>query len=118
MNHRLTPRETEVLQHLANGYSLCQAAADMGVSYSSVRCYLDRAKRRLETQTPYHTLAVALTLGLITTPQVDHSPDMPFPWKRQPIGVDIPLPPPEFIGPLKDQRKRHKSTGESPQKIY
>jgi DNA-binding NarL/FixJ family response regulator len=62
----LSERETEVLQHLANGLTTDGVGKALFLSPATVRSYAENAMRKLEADNRVHAVAVALRLGLIT----------------------------------------------------
>ncbi|MFJ3218567.1 sigma factor-like helix-turn-helix DNA-binding protein [Kitasatospora sp. NPDC086801] len=64
---KLTPRETQVLAHLAAGRDLPQAAAALGVTPATARSHVQRAMRKLGAATEAE--AVALTTARPKTPE-------------------------------------------------
>lgn len=56
----LTPRQREILGHHANGMTLVQTAAHLGITYSTCRNQAETAKKILGSG----TLANAVILGL------------------------------------------------------
>ncbi|MFD4537344.1 sigma factor-like helix-turn-helix DNA-binding protein [Kitasatospora sp. NPDC058397] len=80
---KLTPREAQVLAHLAAGRDLPQAAAALGVTPATARSYVQRAMRKLGAATEAE--AVALTTAR------PKSPD-PAPPGPTPPGPDAPSP--------------------------
>lgn len=61
----LSKRETEVLQHLANGYSIKEMASWMGVSEFTVRDYITSVVRKLGTNNRAEAVAVGMRKGII-----------------------------------------------------
>jgi DNA-binding NarL/FixJ family response regulator len=68
MSFRLSPREHQVLQGLANGFSYSQIGLKSGIKYSTVKFYVLNAKKRLNANTSIHAVVIGLTLGLIEAP--------------------------------------------------
>jgi DNA-binding NarL/FixJ family response regulator len=62
---QLSPRERQVLEHLAKGMMYKEAALEMGISVSSVRWYVYRAKKKLCQPNTMATVAAAIQLQLI-----------------------------------------------------
>jgi DNA-binding NarL/FixJ family response regulator len=60
-DHNLTPRETEILNHLANGSLYKEIALDVGIGYETVRTHLRRIYSKLQVRT--RTEAVVKYLG-------------------------------------------------------
>jgi DNA-binding CsgD family transcriptional regulator len=61
----LSKRETEVLQHLANGYSMKEMASMMSVSEYTVRDYLGSSVRKLGVNHRAEAVAVGMRKGII-----------------------------------------------------
>lgn len=61
----LSKRETEVLQHLANGYSTKEMAAWMAVSEFTVRDYITSVVRKLGVNNRAEAVAVGMRKGII-----------------------------------------------------
>jgi DNA-binding NarL/FixJ family response regulator len=61
----LTPRETQVLQLLANGDSVASAADALGISFETCRTHVKNAMRKLNVRTIAHAIALALRRGMI-----------------------------------------------------
>ena len=62
---RLSPREIDTLTLLAIGYSRGQAAERLSISEHTLRVYIESARSKLGCANVTHTVAKALTLGLI-----------------------------------------------------
>lgn len=62
---RLSPREREVLQLIANGNENKQIATDLGLSEATVKSYLRGIFERLEVTSRAEAVAVGLRLGVI-----------------------------------------------------
>jgi DNA-binding CsgD family transcriptional regulator len=62
---KLSPREIDALTLLAVGYSRGQAAEKLGISEHTLRVYIESARSKLGGANTTHTIAKALTLGLI-----------------------------------------------------
>jgi DNA-binding NarL/FixJ family response regulator len=60
-DHNLTPRETEILNHLVNGSLYKEIALDVGIGYETVRTHLRRIYSKLQVRT--RTEAVVKYLG-------------------------------------------------------
>jgi len=56
---RLTHRETQVLQHLANGLSSREVAQKLGISYYTIKQHRVRIKQRLGATTFAHAIMIA-----------------------------------------------------------
>jgi DNA-binding NarL/FixJ family response regulator len=55
----LTPREADVLRHIAAGFTHAQAAGRMGVSAATVETYLHRIRKKFAIDTPAHLARLA-----------------------------------------------------------
>ena len=60
----LTPREAEVLAHVADGLSHDEIGARLSISPETVRTHVRKACERLNARTRTHAVATALRLGL------------------------------------------------------
>jgi DNA-binding NarL/FixJ family response regulator len=60
----LTPRETEVLSHVADGLSQEEIGRRLSISPETVRTHVRKACDRLNARTRTHAVATALRLGL------------------------------------------------------
>jgi DNA-binding NarL/FixJ family response regulator len=60
----LTPRETEVLSHVADGLSHQEIGSRLSISPETVRTHVRKACERLNARTRTHAVATALRLGL------------------------------------------------------
>jgi DNA-binding CsgD family transcriptional regulator len=60
----LTPRETEVLAHVADGLSHQEIGSRLSISPETVRTHVRKACERLHARTRTHAVATALRLGL------------------------------------------------------
>jgi DNA-binding NarL/FixJ family response regulator len=63
---RLTPREAEVLAHVANGLSHDEIGRQLSISPETVRTHVRKACERLNARTRTHAVATALRLGLFS----------------------------------------------------
>ncbi|MFC0270573.1 response regulator transcription factor [Metabacillus herbersteinensis] len=63
--HKLSKREIEALQFLANGYSLKEMASTMKISEFTVRDYLSSVVRKLAVKHRSEAVAVGLRRGII-----------------------------------------------------
>lgn len=61
----LSPRETEVLQHIAKGMSYQEVAAEMGVSLSTVQTYVRGLYRKLQVHNRVAAVNRAREVGVI-----------------------------------------------------
>jgi two-component system, NarL family, nitrate/nitrite response regulator NarL len=62
---RLSAREVEVLQGLADGLSTGQLAAELGLSPLTIKSHLARITKRLDARNRVHAVLIALQEGLI-----------------------------------------------------
>jgi DNA-binding NarL/FixJ family response regulator len=62
---RISPRERQVLQLIADGYENKQVATELGLSGATVKSYLRGIFERLEVTSRAEAVAVALRLGVI-----------------------------------------------------
>ena len=60
----LTPREAEVLAHVADGLSHDEIGRQLSISPETVRTHVRKACERLNARTRTHAVATALRLGL------------------------------------------------------
>ena len=60
----LTPREAEVLAHVADGLSHQEIGSRLSISPETVRTHVRKACERLNARTRTHAVATALRLGL------------------------------------------------------
>jgi DNA-binding NarL/FixJ family response regulator len=60
----LTPRESEVLAHVADGLSHDEIGQQLSISPETVRTHVRKACERLNARTRTHAVATALRLGL------------------------------------------------------
>jgi DNA-binding CsgD family transcriptional regulator len=60
----LTPREAEVLAHVADGLSQAEIGERLSISPETVRTHVRMACERLNARTRTHAVATALRLGL------------------------------------------------------
>ena len=65
---RLTPREQELLEHLAEGGTLADIAREMYVSESTARSHAAALYRKLGVANRSQAIMAAVRLGLIATP--------------------------------------------------
>jgi DNA-binding NarL/FixJ family response regulator len=63
---RLSERESQVLQHLANGMTTEGVGNALFLSPATVRSYAENAMRKLDAHNRVHAVATALRLGLIS----------------------------------------------------
>ena len=62
---RLSPREREVLQLTADGWTGREIAAELFLSIHTVNHYRESARLKLGARNGVHTVVIALRLGLI-----------------------------------------------------
>jgi DNA-binding NarL/FixJ family response regulator len=62
----LTPREAEVLAHVADGLSHDEIGKRLSISPETVRTHVRKACERLNARTRTHAVATALRLGLFS----------------------------------------------------
>ena len=62
----LSPREAQVLQHLAHGLTTEGVGKELFLSPATVRSYAENAMRKLDANNRVHAVATALRLGLIS----------------------------------------------------
>ncbi|MEV5648102.1 LuxR C-terminal-related transcriptional regulator [Nocardia sp. NPDC052254] len=60
----LSPRERQVLAHIAGGYTHHQTSRRLSISRSSVETYLQRIRIKLGAPTRAHLIRAAVGLGL------------------------------------------------------
>ncbi len=65
---RLTPREREILQHLAQGYSNKQIARTLDLAESTVKVHVQNLLRKLECANRVQAAVLALECGLVNEP--------------------------------------------------
>ncbi|MFI9248269.1 response regulator transcription factor [Streptomyces sp. NPDC053086] len=63
-NAGLSPRELEVLRHIASGHTSQQTSRRLGISPSTVETYLLRLRTKLGAPTRAHLIRAAVRLGL------------------------------------------------------
>lgn len=61
----MTPRGYEVLNLVALGLSDKEIGASLGITARAVRAHVERCRFRLGAQTRSHTVAIAVSLGLL-----------------------------------------------------
>ena len=67
-NRRLTPRELDVLELVAEGYSTAEIARELWITEDTVRTHIKRMMVRLEARTRAHVVAIAFREELWATP--------------------------------------------------
>ncbi|MEU9130128.1 helix-turn-helix transcriptional regulator [Kitasatospora sp. NPDC048540] len=60
----LSPRELQVLRHIASGHTSRQTSRRLGISPSTVETYLNRLRVKLAAPTRAHLVRAAVQLGL------------------------------------------------------
>ena len=65
----LTPRERQIVEMLAAGYTGEQIAQQLVLSPETVQKHVHNAKRKVGAETRAHLIALTLTRGLIDPPQ-------------------------------------------------
>ncbi|HEV8572442.1 MAG TPA: response regulator transcription factor [Actinomycetota bacterium] len=72
---RLTPRETEILQRLADGLSQEEIAAILGISRHTLRTHLQNILTKLRVRSRLEALAEAVRYGKVRLEAEDHPTD-------------------------------------------
>jgi DNA-binding NarL/FixJ family response regulator len=62
---RLTEREHEVLSLIADGFSLCEIAAELEVRASRVGPHIGQIHEKLDARTRAHAVGIAFRAGLL-----------------------------------------------------
>jgi len=62
---RLSPQETEILQHMANGYATRAIAYVLGLEHTTVRNHVTHVRRKLGAKNCTHAVALVLRAGFI-----------------------------------------------------
>ena len=65
---RITARESEVLELVADGYSTAEIARCLWITEDTVRTHIKRMMMRLEARTRAHLVAIAFREGLWAAP--------------------------------------------------
>jgi DNA-binding CsgD family transcriptional regulator len=65
---RITARENDVLELVANGYSTAEIARELWITEDTVRTHIKRMMVRLEARTRAHAVAIAFREGLWAAP--------------------------------------------------
>ena len=63
----LTPRETEILDHIASGYINKQVASKLGISEQTVKNHLSSILRKLEVNDRTQAVVLAMHNGWISS---------------------------------------------------
>ena len=61
----LSPREVQILQHIASGSSTKEVARDLGISAHTVKTHLERIFDKLGANDRAQAVAIALRMGLV-----------------------------------------------------
>jgi len=61
----LSPREVQILQHIASGSSTKQVARDLGISAHTVKTHLERIFDKLGANDRAQAVAIALRMGVV-----------------------------------------------------
>jgi DNA-binding NarL/FixJ family response regulator len=61
----LSPREVQILQHIASGSSTKEVARDLGISVHTVKTHLERIFDKLGANDRAQAVAIALRMGLV-----------------------------------------------------
>ena len=64
---RITPRECDVLELVAEGHSTAEIARALWITEATVRTHIKRTLARLEARTRAHAVAIAFREGLWNT---------------------------------------------------
>jgi DNA-binding NarL/FixJ family response regulator len=64
----ITPRELQVLRHLADGYTAAECAVSLGVSRKTVDNHKQRIFSKLNVQNQAHAVSLAHRMGLLGRP--------------------------------------------------
>jgi DNA-binding NarL/FixJ family response regulator len=65
MNVALSPRQRQVLAHLANGFRAKEIAFELGISYRVAKIHIEAAMRKLGARSSTQAVATAIRGGLI-----------------------------------------------------
>ena len=63
---RLSPRERQVLELLAQGLNAAAAADELGLSRETIRTHVRNAMRKLDATTRVHAVALAVESGTVS----------------------------------------------------
>ncbi|MGH3870107.1 MAG: response regulator transcription factor [Pseudonocardiaceae bacterium] len=69
---RLTPREVQIMQGIANGLASAQVAMSLGITRKSVENHKQRIFAKLGVQSQAHAVAVSIDAGLLGPVNVSH----------------------------------------------
>jgi DNA-binding CsgD family transcriptional regulator len=72
---RITAREREVLELVAEGYSTAEIARALWITEDTVRTHIKRMMVRLEARTRAHAVAIAFREGLWAAPPAGNGGD-------------------------------------------
>ena len=70
MRHPLSPREREILLWSCRGKTYAEIAAITGLSYASVKTYLDHARHKLNAVNLPHACAFAVAAGVLARDEI------------------------------------------------
>jgi DNA-binding CsgD family transcriptional regulator len=82
MSQKLSPREIECLTWAAQGKTYTEIGMLAGISFATVKVYLDSGRYKLGATNLPHAVALAITFGLIfmTEEAIDARKDMAKRW--------------------------------------
>jgi DNA-binding CsgD family transcriptional regulator len=63
---RLSPRERQVLELLAQGLNAARVADELGLSRETIRTHVRNAMRKLDANTRVHAVALAVESGTVS----------------------------------------------------
>jgi two-component system response regulator DesR len=66
LEHPLSPRETELLQALADGNTLARAADELGIAISTAKTHMQRIQNKMGVHSQAEAVADAFRAGWIT----------------------------------------------------
>ena len=67
---QITPRETEILEYLAEGYSGKEIAQRLGIAPTTVDRHVEHARLKFGARNRTHLVAVAMQYGVLPTTPV------------------------------------------------
>ncbi|MEU3162221.1 response regulator transcription factor [Streptomyces griseoincarnatus] len=75
----LSPREIQILHHIARGHSRASISTALGIAEATVKSHLQRISRALHARNTAHSVAIAIRRGLLPggtaiTPQTTTNP--------------------------------------------